>query len=1227
MGVLVKYNNHDTHLNHTIVPMYVDSLLECMLIFQYMPPSIEIDPTLFHHHTLKRRKSISALAIGTVLLVLVVAAVVALFVVYHHSVEQTLHDTLSPRQPTLSYQHYNQAASAADAQTSNLPLATVTSSSTATSTVVSADPQQITIVQQPVIEHVIEKTTPQQLVGFVSSANLSDALSNLRNELLARIGNLTNPTQAVSQSVAAGGNAVTLNYASPAAQRIDNLSNTTISNPTITGGSISATSITGTISNVITTALAAIDNLTATNLTATNATTTNFAAINASITNATTTNLNVIGTSTSTFTGGVSASFFNGSATSSLYGVKLPNLDCSGYANGGKLTTDAFGNVFCGADASGGGGSTVAGTNGQVQFNNYGLLGSSVAFTFSTSTNTLATGNASTTNVSASGVGYFATASTTNLTVSAAPSGFLQTNASGIVSATSSFDANSIFGVLAAPNGGTGINSPSTAGVLLGNYSGTGYQQLATSSLGLLTTSVAEGSNLYFTNNRVASVIAGTTTDALMQGSVNRYYSTSFFAADFAATSTSALTEGTNKYYTDARVASYINSSSTVPHIGGSVYGDILYWTGNSWGHMATSTLGIASGGGSPSWGTITGTLSNQTDLQNALDTKLALSSWYATTTNGLAEGVTNKYYTDARVDNRINATTSIGTLTSAPSLSLVSTSLSGFLKATAGALTTALVDLTSNVTGILPVGNGGTGANTLTGLLQGNGTSAQTAVGGSAGQFPYFNGANTLGATSSIFLATNGNVGVGTTSPSSILDIAGPQPKVFVYDTTTGSGGFRLPAYADFNSYSGDLLVGKEGGIGGNLMSSDTGHAGILDVTDANPLQFGTNNTTRVTIDSSGNVGIGTTSPYAKFSIQANAGETNTTLFSIASSTASTNTTMFSVSNTGVSTFGDTSGAGDASMQLGNDTNAWSVGYKSSDKSFNIASSTNLTGTAALSIAKNGTVTIVGPSVTCVLGNGTSATNCSSSDERLKTNITALGTQDGLAAIQSLNPVIFNWNAWMQSNGASATIQFGFIAQDTEHVFPNLVSQDVNTGYYKLDYQGFIAPIVESIQQIASISDGFKDSLVAWLGNTSNGIVKVFASLVEGNTLRADQQLCVGTTCVTPAQFQAMVAAAGQSSSAPASSASNATSTPPVLQIAGDNPAIIHVGNAYADLGATITAPDADKNLGILTYLNGVQQSQIVIDTSQVATDTIDYVVTDALGNTATSTRTVIIQ
>jgi hypothetical protein len=92
-----------------------------------------------------------------------------------------------------------------------------------------------------------------------------------------------------------------------------------------------------------------------------------------------------------------------------------------------------------------------------------------------------------------------------------------------------------------------------------------------------------------------------------------------------------------------------------------------------------------------------------------------------------------------------------------------------------------------------------------------------------------------------------------------------------------------------------------------------------------------------------------------------------------------------------------------------------------------------------------------------------------------------------------------------------------------------------------------------------------------------------------------------------------------------------SASSTPPTIIINGDNPAIITVGYSYADLGATESdigpGQAGDTILGYQTFLNGTLVSNIVIDTSGVATDTIDYVATDSSGNTATSTRTVLIE
>jgi hypothetical protein len=56
-----------------------------------------------------------------------------------------------------------------------------------------------------------------------------------------------------------------------------------------------------------------------------------------------------------------------------------------------------------------------------------------------------------------------------------------------------------------------------------------------------------------------------------------------------------------------------------------------------------------------------------------------------------------------------------------------------------------------------------------------------------------------------------------------------------------------------------------------------------------------------------------------------------------------------------------------------------------------------------------------------------------------------------------------------------------------------------------------------------------------------------------------------------------------------------DATNTPPVIQVNGDNPAIIQVRDTYNDLGATITGPSQDLNLGIETYLNGSPMIPII--------------------------------
>ncbi|MGE5541397.1 MAG: hypothetical protein ACM3TU_03955, partial [Bacillota bacterium] len=93
-------------------------------------------------------------------------------------------------------------------------------------------------------------------------------------------------------------------------------------------------------------------------------------------------------------------------------------------------------------------------------------------------------------------------------------------------------------GVLSVARGGLGLSSVTANQLLIGNSAGTGYTSVATSSLGLSTSDISEGANLYYTLSRFASALAGTTTDALAEGVINKYYTDARARSAFNATAT-----------------------------------------------------------------------------------------------------------------------------------------------------------------------------------------------------------------------------------------------------------------------------------------------------------------------------------------------------------------------------------------------------------------------------------------------------------------------------------------------------------------------------------------------------------------------------------------------------------------------------------------------------------------------------------------------------------------
>ncbi|HVX90324.1 MAG TPA: tail fiber domain-containing protein [Candidatus Paceibacterota bacterium] len=217
---------------------------------------------------------------------------------------------------------------------------------------------------------------------------------------------------------------------------------------------------------------------------------------------------------------------------------------------------------------------------------------------------------------------------------------------------------------------------------------------------------------------------------------------------------------------------------------------------------VATSTLGLGGSGAVDSVFGRTGVVTAQ-------------SGDY--TTDLVTEGSTNLYFTNARADARavtvLSATTTLPNITTLANLSTISTSLTGFVKATAGVLTTAAINLASDITGILPVANGGTGWNSIAAntVLIGNGSGkiATTSAGtngqvlGLVGGVPTWVSTTTLSTISGTLAISKGGTGT-TTAPS--------YGQVLVGDA---SGNYELVATSSLGIQAGVTSVfGRTGAV-----------------------------------------------------------------------------------------------------------------------------------------------------------------------------------------------------------------------------------------------------------------------------------------------------------------------------------------------------------------------------------------------------------------------------
>jgi hypothetical protein len=131
-----------------------------------------------------------------------------------------------------------------------------------------------------------------------------------------------------------------------------------------------------------------------------------------------------------------------------------------------------------------------------------------------------------------------------------------------------------------------------------------------------------------------------------------------------------------------------------------------------------------------------------------------------------------------------------------------------------------------------------------------------------------FLNIGNLIYGTSIGTAATPGNVGIGTTSPANPLSVENDQNGNAIISVTNTNSGAAAAALLQLNTANPPNSAGTLFQNG----ASATGFGGANSLNMytfvAGPLSFGTNALARMTISSSGNVGIGTTTPGAALSV-----------------------------------------------------------------------------------------------------------------------------------------------------------------------------------------------------------------------------------------------------------------------------------------------------------------------------------------------------------------------
>jgi len=344
--------------------------------------------------------------------------------------------------------------------------------------------------------------------------------------------------------------------------------------------------------------------------------------------------------------------------------------------------------------------------------------------------------------------------------------------------------------------------------------------------------------------------------------------------------------------------------------------------------------------------------------------------------------------------------------------------------------------------------------------------------VGGSGKGMEFF----TVGSSKMIILE-GGQVGIGTATPQNTLNVVGD------FNVSTVSGG--------------ELILERFGNSGIFLRQENNGdvNSGSLVIGAGTALIFNTSSSERMRIDSSGNVGINTTSPKGKLSIQ-NVGASDT----VNLLTFSEDDSAEFFFESGFAEAGSTNNFLKLNTFWANNSMVWrgdgNIGIRTTNPTIDLAIGDSDTG---FNQSADGVLDIYSDNVK-VAGLGTDqkfyifqvndsaaenplcressgeitrgSAGCSTSSIRYKQNIQDLNY--GLKEIMQLKPFTYEYKT------NPTRTRFGMIAEDVALIFPEIIGYEPDNPsliqtYDKRDVQ---AILIKAIQELKSENDLMKQSL-----------------------------------------------------------------------------------------------------------------------------------------------------